>query len=417
MEDIIVGLDIGTCNTRVVIGLLHEDNNVEIIGVSQNPSEGVRNGVIVNIDACKNVIQKTIEDAELMAGVQVVSVFTAIGGSQIESLNSRGNCCVDPSGKNRSIEISESTKARAIESAKAVIIPSDKTLLHVIPQEYFVDGTSTQNPLKTFGVRLDACVHLVLASLTAYSTIQECMSRANYYLNSIMLKTLASTTATIHNDEMELGSILIDMGGGTTDVIVVKNNAPVFTASIPVGGNLVTNDIAYLKGIPSSIAERIKIESGACWCFGNEKNEEVIIPGVGGRGPETMTRYNLVEIIQPRVSEIFEMVRKEIVKKSNIGIIHGSIVLTGGGALMPGVVELCQEIFETTSVRIGGCASMGVINECYREPDFATAVGLVLVNKDFSSSQKSKKKARKFDSGESVSGFFSNVKRIFSDFF
>ena len=416
MSGIIVGLDIGTNNIRVVIGETDADNKIEIIGVAKKPSQGLRNGVIVNIDAAMTAIKETVEAAELTAGIEVSSVFTAIGGAQVESLNSKGQIGVDQSGKGRSLEIPESAKKRAIEAAKAVVIPLDKKLLHVIPQDYIVDGVAGfKNPVGIMGVRLEVQVHIVTASITAFANIQQCIGRAGYVIDGVMLKTLAAAYATVHDDEMELGSILIDLGGGTTDVMVLNKSAPVFTASIPVGGNLVTNDIAIVKGISNSAAEKIKLESGCCWATGSEADEEVIIPGVGGRPPEQTTRYELCQIIEPRMDEILSMVRREVVRKANLTKLSGSIVLTGGGALMPGIVELAQSVFGTTAVRIGESADLGGLDASYRTADYATAVGLVMANKDRVESDggKHKQKRRDEDSGDAKPNAFERFKKLF----
>lgn len=417
MSGIIVGLDIGTCYIRAVIGEINADNGVEIIGVAKKPSQGLRNGVIVNIDAAMTAIKETVEAAEQAAGVEVTSVYTAIGGAQAESLNSKGQIGVDQSGRGRSLEINENAKRRAIEAAKAVVIPLDKKLIHVIPQEYIIDGlTGYKDPVGMMGVRLEVQVHIVTASITAYSNIEQCIGRAGYLLNGvIMLKTLAASCATVHEDEMDLGSILIDLGGGTTDVMVLNKGAPVFTASIPVGGNLVTNDIAIVKGISTSVAEKIKLESGCCWINGNEADEEVIIPGIGGRPPEQTTRYELCQIIQPRMDEIFSMVKREVVRRANLTKLSGSIVLTGGGALMPGIVELAQSVFGTTAVRIGESADLGGADDSYRGADYATVVGLVLANKDKQEEThgKNKNKKRDDDKSSGKAGILERIKKTF----
>lgn len=415
MSSVIVGLDIGTSFIRAVIAEVTPENNLEVIGIAKRPSSGLRNGVIVNIDAAMTSIRDVIETAEQIAGMEVTSVFTAIGGAQVESLNSKGQIGVDPSGKNRSLEINDNAKKRAIEAAKAVVIPLDKKLIHVIPQEYIIDNlTGYKNPLGMMGVRLEVQVHLVTASITAYTNIQQCITRAGYMLNGVMLKTLAASYATVHDDEMDLGSILIDMGGGTTDVMVLHKGAPVYTTSIPVGGNHVTNDIAIVKGIPFAAAEKIKIESGCCWITGTEMEEEVIIPSVGGRPPEQSTRYELCQIIQSRVEEIFSMVRHQVVKNSKLTKLSGSIVLTGGGALMPGVVELAQSVWGTSSVRVGVTGRFGGGDDSYRDADYATAMGLVLAHKDIGTVEKSHKVQKKGESGKK-SGF--SMKEFIGKFF
>ncbi len=405
LSSIVVGLDIGTTFIKAVIGELDKDDKLSIIGYAKKPSQGLRNGVIVNIDAAVAAINATVDAAEQIAGVDVDSVFTAIGGSQVESLNSEGDTVVDDrSDRYRTLEITEEAKVRAIGASTAISIPMDKKMLHCIPQEYFVDDLpGVKDPLGMMGKRLKVKVHIILANETAWNNLEQCIIRAGYECNGTRSKTLVAAMATIHEDEMDLGSILIDLGGGTTDVMVVNKGAPVFMASIPVGGNLVTNDIAVVKGIPVSAAEKIKVESGCCWINGSEESETVIIPGVGGRPPEETTQYELCEIIQPRVDEIFSMVKAEIVHHANLTQLNGSIILTGGGAKMAGIVELAQSVWGTTSVRIGEVSDLGGLDKGYRDPDFATAVGLVDSNRSFRANSKSKKKnAQVSEKGENL---------------
>ncbi len=416
LSNIIVGLDIGTCSIKTVIAEKLPDGKLEIIGVAKHPSQGLRNGVIVNIDAAMACIKLAIEEAEQNAGMEVTSVYTAIGGAQVESINSKGQIGVDPAGKNRPLEISENARLRAIDAAKAVVIPLDKKLIHVIPQEYIIDGLSGySNPVGILGVRLEVQVHLVMASITAHSNIQQCISRSGYTLESTMLKTLAASLATVHNDEMDLGSILIDLGGGTTDIMVLYKGAPIYTVSIPIGGNMVTNDIATVMRVSVPIAEDIKVNYGCCWISsGNEQNEEVIIPGVGGIPPELSNRYELCEIIQPRMVEILTMCKKEIAHHVNLPSISGSIVLTGGGALLEGVTELAQNVWGTSAVRIGSCSDFGGIDSVYRSPEYATVVGLVMANKN--SSENTKNHHRNSDAS-GKGNILGGVKNFFGKFF
>lgn len=415
MSGIVVGLDIGTNNIRTVIAEIDSERNIKVLGTSKMPSQGVRNGVIVNIEAAVSVIKQAISEAETLAGEEVTSVYTIIGGEQVESNNSHGTVAIDPTNRNRRLTVSNEAKKRAIDCATAISFPMDKKLIHIIPQEYLVDDISGyKNPVGVIGVRLDVNVHLVLANITAFDTINKSILRAGYNPKSVMLKTLAASYATIHREEMELGSILIDMGGGTTDVIVINKDAPVYTTSIAFGGNTVTNDIAIVKGIPFNVAEKIKLEKGCCWISGNEAEEEVIIPGIGGRPPEQTTRYELCEIIQPRLVEIMTMVRKAVIANSKLKKLSGSIVLTGGGALMPGIVELTQNIWGTTLVRLGVSAELGENYSEYREPDFATAVGLVMANVDNAQNDSD---GRKEDRHRNSGGFFSKLKEIGGKFF
>ena len=416
MSGTVVGLDIGTTFVKVAIGEIDDNNNVEIIGYAKKPASGLRNGVIVNIDAAVEAIKSAVEAAEQMAGTEVTDVYTAIGAQQVESRNSEGDVVVDTTNKLRTLEITPEVVSRAIESAKAVQIPMDKRGLSIIPQEYVIDDLpGTPEPLGMQGKRLKVKVHIITASITACTNLEQCIDRAGFMLNDISSKTLVASLATITKDEMGLGSILIDMGGGSTDVMVLNNGAPVYMTSIPVGGNLVTNDIAVVEGIPFASAEKVKIEKGCCWIQGDEDSEPVIIPGSGAMPPVETTQYELCEIIRPRIEQIFEMAREDIVHHANLVRLNGSIVLTGGGALMPGIVQLTQEYWGTTSVRIGEVVKLGDAEAGYRKPDFATAVGLVLSNKDTIVPAKSKK--RKNVDRESASKFGETVKNLFKKFF
>ncbi|HAC31379.1 MAG TPA: cell division protein FtsA [Treponema sp.] len=377
MNNIVVGLDLGTSFVRAVIGEVLDDNRVEIIGIAQKPSTGLRNGVIVNRESAMDCIKNCIEEAEQKAGYEVLSCVTAIGGLQIESVNSTGLVAIATHGKGPR-EINRNDIERVLDAANAVNIPMDRKMLHVIPQNYIVDDqTSYKNPLGTIAVRLSAEVHIVTASKTAIANITQCIEHSGYRLDNVMLKTLAAMHAVMAQDERELGSVLIDLGGGTTDVIVINKDAPICTVSIPVGGKLVTNDISIVKGVSPATAEQIKIQSGCCWLGLIETDDEVIIPGAGGRDPEVSSRTEICQIIEPRMREIFTMVKDQIVNRANTTL-AGNIILTGGGALMPGAVQLAEDVFGTTAVRLGIPGDFGGLQEEYRKPDYATAVGLVV---------------------------------------
>ena len=421
-EGKVVGLDIGTSMIRVAIGEIDPDTgNIRIAGTASRKSAGLRNGVIVNIEDAKNAIKETIDAAEQNAGTTVDSVITAIGGSQIESQNSRGTVPVSTANKSTK-EISRADVERVIECATAIKVPDDREKLHVIPQNYIVDGIGgIQDPIHRMGTRLEAEVHIVTAAKTIIQNIRSCISRSDYMLDGVMLKTLAQTQSVCHQDEMDLGSILIDMGAGTTDVLFLLKGAPVATFSIPVGGNLVTNDISIVAGISTAAAEEIKIKSGCCWLesITKETDFDVILPGVGGRAPEIMKKSQLAQIIQARVEQIFTLVKAAI--KKNVGDsikeISGNIILTGGGAMMEGVIDLAQRSFHTTSVRLGVPESLGGIEEDYRRPDYATVIGLVLANKSLASgkdrSRRSKARPvrKEKQKGDSV------LKKIFKSLF
>jgi len=417
-ERCIVGLDIGTSVIRVAIGEVDEEGNLHVIATSSKKSAGLRNGVIVNIEDAKEVIKDAIESAEQEGGVITSSVIASIGGSQIESENSRGVVPIRPNGKNNSSAVTAEDVAKVIEIATAINYPADREKIHVIPQNYLVDGVGgITDPVNRLGFKLEAEVHIVTGSKTVIQNIRSCMTRAGYGLDGVWLKTLAEVQAVCHEDEMELGSIIIDLGAGTTDVMVLLNGAPISTASVQVGGNFVTNDIAIVTGIPVAAAEKIKIESGCCWLPGIESDDDVILPGVGGRAPEVIGKSDLCQIIQARMEQIFTMVKAAIVKNTNDSIkqLSGNIILTGGGALMDGVVELAQSVFKTSSVRIGLPESLGGLEEQYRTPEFATAIGLIVANKGILAKRDSRKKTKRKAAAKNKEneGIFKKFKKIF----
>lgn len=422
-ENKIVGLDIGTSVIRVAIGEIDpETQKMVITGTAQKKSAGLRNGVIVNIEDAKNAIKEAIDAAEQNAGTIVESVVTAVGGELIESQNSKGVVPVSSTNKSTK-EIGPADIQRVIDSATAIKVSDDKEKLHVIPQNFIVDGVSgITDPIHRMGTRLEAEVHIVTISKSIIQNLRSCISRADYFLNGVMLKTLAQTHSVCHQDEMELGSILIDLGAGTTDVLVLFKGAPISTASIPVGGNLVTNDIAIVTGITTQAAEKIKIESGCCWLpnINPENDLEVILPGVGGKSPEITKQSQICQIIQARMEQIFVMVKNAVIKntKDSIKQLSGNIILTGGGANMEGVVDLAQYVFKTSSVRIGYPDSIGGVEEDYRKPDFATAIGLVVSYQSMlqktDSKRNKKRSANKKTAKKGGDGFLkSMIKKLF----
>ena len=415
MSDIVVGLDIGTSNVRVVIAEYDENNRLRIVGLGKAPSTGLRSGVIVNIEATMRAVTAAIEAAELMSGYEVHSCFVGIGGTQVDSLNSTGQVSVS----NKSKEINQNDINRVIETASHLSIPLDRQVLHVVPQMYTVEHgvnmmQKTKDPINVIGTRLYVDVHIVTATTTTVQNIFTCASRAGYTVDGVMLKTLATAEAVLTEEEKELGSILIDMGGGSTDVIVVADGAPICTDSIPVGGLLVTNDISVVRGISTETAEKIKISDGCCWEPLVDKNEEVLILGVNGR-PESIPRTELCDIIQPRVGEIFEMIREKISSKIKDRRLSGNVVLVGGGARMSGVIELASAVFNTESVRIGLPSNLGGLTDEYRTPDSATAIGLVVANSEVLL-HKGEKRNRK-DSSRKKQGFMDKVAKFFEDMF
>ncbi len=415
MSDIVVGLDIGTSNVRVVIAEYDENNRLRIVGLGKAPSTGLRSGVIVNIEATMRAVTAAIEAAELMSGYEVHSCFVGIGGTQVDSLNSTGQVSVS----NKSKEINQNDINRVIETASHLSIPLDRQVLHVVPQMYTVEHgvnmlQKTKDPINVIGTRLYVDVHIVTATTTTVQNIFTCASRAGYTVYGVMLKTLATAQAVLTDEEKELGSILIDMGGGSTDVIVVADGAPICTDSVPIGGLLVTNDISVVRGISTETAEKIKISDGCCWEPLVDKNEEVLILGVNGR-PESIPRTELCDIIQPRVGEIFEMIREKISAKIKDRRLSGNVVLVGGGAKMSGVIELASTVFNTESVRIGLPSNLGGLTDEYRTPDSATAIGLVVANSEVLQ-HKGEKRSRK-DYSRKKQGFMDKIAKFFEDMF
>lgn len=377
----VVGLDIGTTKVCAVIGERNENGNLEITGVGVSPSTGLRKGVVVNIEATLRSVTAAIEAAEMMSGREVHSCWTGIGGAHIEGLNSRGVVAV--TGKNRETrEIDNADIERVIEAARAVVIPMDRQVLHVIPQTYIVDDQKgIRNPLDMIGVRLEAEVHIITGSVTSAQNLIKCVNRAGFRVNDLILQSLAAGRSTLTEEEKELGVALIDLGGGTTDILVYSEGAPYSTSTIPVGGAQVTSDLSIIKNLSFETAEKIKLEAGCCWEGVLEGDEDIIVPGVGGRPPMPIPRSQILRIIQPRMEEIFNLAKEKLDKLSLSRPLGGGIVLTGGGSQLPGVMELASHIFNL-SVRIGVPLSVGGLVEEYRSPVYSTAVGLVLEGAD-----------------------------------
>lgn len=373
-ENLIVGLDIGTTKVCVIIGQLNDSGQLEITGVGTTPSRGLRRGVVINIETTVRSIAAAVEAAEMMSGREVISVYTGIAGGHIEGINSRGVVAVTGRGR----EITREDVDRVIDAAKAVVIPMDREVLHVIPQEFVVDDQGgIKNPIGMIGIRLEAEVHIITGAVTSAQNIVKCVNRAGFKVNDIVLEPLASSKAVLTQDEKELGVLLIDIGGGTTDVLLHMEGAPYHTEVLSVGGDQVTNDISIMLKTPLEAAEKLKVQAGCCYAPLVQEDEEVHIPGVGGRPPRTIMRSELVEIIQPRMTEILGMIREQIERKGYLNILGGGVVVTGGGSLLTGTAELATEIFNLPA-RTGYPVKLGGLVEEYYNPIYATGVGLVL---------------------------------------
>jgi cell division protein FtsA len=372
-DDVVVGLDIGTTKVCAIIGRINEYNSVDILGVGVSPSRGLRKGVVVNIESTVNSVATAIEKAELMAGIEVKSVFAGIAGGHIEGINSRGVVAV--SSRNR--EISELEVERVIDAAKAIALPMEREVIHVIPQEFVIDNQDgIKDPVGMNGVRLEAEVHIVTGAVASAQNIVKSVNRAGYAVNDIVLEPLASAMATLKDDEKELGVVLIDIGGGTTDVLIYLNGSIWHTNVLAMGGNHVTNDISIGLRTPVNAAEEIKRRWGIAVSGLVEPDEMIEVPNVGGRNPSRMPRQILAEIIQPRMEEIFFLVKEELDKKDFKDLLAGGIVLTGGASLLEGTEKIAEDVFRMP-VRIGTPDGIHGLVEEVSSPEFATGVGLV----------------------------------------
>jgi cell division protein FtsA len=338
--------------------------------------------VIVNIEATLRSVASSIEDAEMMSGLEVTDCWTGIGGNHINGLNSRG--VVGVAGKKRDArerEIDQDDIDRVIEAAKAVVIPTDRQILEVIPQNYKVDDQKgIRNPLDMIGVRLECDVHIITCTVTGAQNLIKCINRAGFRVNELILKTLAAGRAVLTHEETELGVALIDLGGGTTDVLVYVEGTPYSTYTIPAGGTQVTSDISIIKSISMENAEKIKIDAGCCWDSLLDDDETVIVPGIGGRPPMSIPRSQILAIIKPRMEEIFKMVKQHIDTLNLSRPLGGGVVLTGGGAQLNGVVELANSILKLPA-RLGSpipTQDIGGLVEEYQNPSYATVIGLTL---------------------------------------
>jgi cell division protein FtsA len=374
---LIVGLDIGTSKVLAIVGELTTNGDIEIIGVGHHPSRGMKKGVVVNIESTVQSIQRAVEEAELMAGCQIHSVYAGIAGSHIRSTNSHGNVAI------RDKEVSDFDIQRVIESASAMAIPADQKVLHVLPQEYIIDGQEgIREPIGMSGVRLESRVHIVTGAVSAVQNIIKCVRRCGLEVDDIILEQLASSLAVLTDDEKELGVCLVDIGGGTTDISVYTEGAIRHTAVIPIAGDQVTNDIAVALRTPTPNAEEIKKKYGCALTQLAAREETIEVPSVGDRPPRKLTRQTLAEVIEPRVEELYGLVQAELRRSGFEDVIGSGIVLTGGSAKMEGMVDLAEEIFHMP-VRLGVPQYVGGLKGVIQNPIFATGVGLVLYGAKF----------------------------------
>ena len=370
-KDLIVGLDIGTSKVVAMVAELLPDGRFEVIGVAQHESRGLKKGVVVNIESTVHSIQQALEEAELMADCKIKTVLTGIAGSHIRSFNSSGMVAI----KER--EVTQADVARVIETAKAVNIPTDQQILHVLPQEFIVDGQEdVREPLGMSGVRLETRVHIVTGAVSAAQNIVKCVRRCGLEVQDLMLQPLASSMAVLTEDEKELGVVLIDIGGGTTDIAVFTGGAIRHTAVIPIAGDQITNDIAMALRTPTPDAEEIKIRHGVAKQVLADPHAKIDVPGIGERDPRTLSKQALAAVIEPRLEELFLMVQQVLRESGYEELLSSGVVLTGGTSLMPGIAELGEDIF-MKPVRIGVPDYTGGLADMVRTPRFATAMGLL----------------------------------------
>ena len=375
-KNLIVGLDIGTSKVVAIVGEINENNQIEVIGIGTHPSRGLKKGVVVNIESTVHSIQKAVEEAELMAGCDIHSVYAGIAGSHIRSLNSHGIVAIQEK------EVSSNDIDRVIDAARAVAIPTDQRILHILPQEFLIDSQEgILDPIGMSGIRMEAKVHMVTGAESAAQNITKCIQKCGLEVDDIVLEQLASSYAVLTEDEKELGSCLVDIGGGTTDIAVFQGGAIQHTAVIPIAGDQVTNDIAVSMRTPTHYAEDIKIKYACALSQLANPDETIEVPSVGDRPPRRLARQTLAEIVEPRFEELFSLIRNELRRSGFEESIPAGIVITGGSSKMEGAVELAEEVFHIP-VRLGSPQYVEGLSDVVRNPIHATGVGLLIFGRD-----------------------------------
>ena len=374
-KNLIVGLDIGTSKIVAIVAELQPEGTLKVIGLGQHVSRGLKKGVVVNIESTMQSIQRALEEAELMADCKINNVYTGIAGSHIKSLNSHGMV------KIKDAEVSQMDVDRVVETARAIALPADQQILHILTQEFIIDGQEdVREPLGMSGMKLEVKVHIVTGAVAAAQNIVKCIKRCGIEVSDLVLQPLASSLAVLTEDEKELGVCLVDIGGGTTDIAVFKQGAIRHTAVVPIAGDQMTNDVAVAFRTPTQAAEEIKIKHGCALRQLADPREIVEVPGVDGRDPRQLSVQTLAEVLEPRIVELYELVLAELRRSGMEEMIASGIVITGGSAMMRGMVELGEEIFHMP-VRLGMPRYVGGLSEVISNPRYATGVGLVLMGK------------------------------------
>ncbi len=401
-KDMIVGLDIGTSKVVAIVAEVLPDGGLEVVGIGSHPSQGLKKGVVVNIELTVKSIQRAIEEAELMADCQIHSVYAGIAGSHIRSFNSHGIVAIKDG------EVTPLDVERVIDAARAVAIPADQKILHILPQEFIIDSQEgVRQPVGMSGVRLEAKVHLVSGAVSAAQNITKCVKRCGLEVDDVILEQLASGYAVLSEDEKELGVCLVDIGGGTTDIAVFTNGAIRHTAVIPIAGDQVTNDIAVALRTPTQNAEDIKIKYACALAQFASPDESIEVAGVGDRPSRRLARQTLAEVVEPRYEELLTLVHAELQRSGYADLLAAGVVLTGGSAKMEGVVELAEEVFHMP-VRLGVPKYVAGLSEVIKNPVYSTGVGLLYFGLQHGVSVKSEEKA-----SEGVRGVLGRMKSWF----
>jgi cell division protein FtsA len=384
-KQLIVALDIGTSKIVTVVSELKEDGEIEVLGLGQHISRGLKKGVVVNIDLTTQAIQRSVEEAELMADCKIKEVYTGIAGSHIRSLNSTGMV------KIKDLEVNDADVERVLETAQAITLPPDQRLLHTLEQEYIIDDqTGIKEPRGMSGMRLEVKVHIVSGAIAAAQNIIKCIKRTGLDTMELVLQPLASAEAVLTKDEKELGVCLIDIGGGTTDLIVYKDGSVKHTAVIPIAGDQITNDISVAFRTPNESAEDIKIRHGLAFKYPNDRDEIIDVPLVDGREPKKISTEELVKVIEPRMTELFELIKNELIRSKLISYIASGVVITGGTSMMKNINEAATKVFNI-SVRTGYPRDISGLSQIIENPRYATAVGLLKRGKiDFEKNKRQK---------------------------
>jgi len=370
--NMIVGLDIGTSKVVAIVGEINAEGGLNIVGIGRHRSRGLKKGTVVNIESTVQSIQRAVEEAELMAGCQIHSVYAGIAGSHIRSMNSHGIVAI------RDKEVFPADIERVIDAAQAVAIPADQKVLHILPQEYIIDSQEgVKEPLGMSGVRLEAKVHLVTCATNAAQNIEKCIKRCGLETDEIILEQLASSYSVLTEDEKELGVCLVDIGGGTTDIAIFTEGAIRHTGVIPIAGDQVTNDIAMALRTPTDHAEELKIKYACALSQLASADDMIKVPSVGERPPRELSRQALADVVEPRYDELFHLIQAEIRQSGYEDVLAAGMVFTGGTSKMEGVVELAEEIFHMP-VRIGMPTEVNGLVDIVRNPTYSTAVGLLL---------------------------------------